>query len=40
MVYLLVDVCSSQAQTARRRLTRAEVDVVSRHSTWDLKPER
>lgn len=31
MFYLLVDVCGSGAQTARRRLTRAEVDVVSGH---------
>ncbi|XP_040004365.1 PMS1 protein homolog 1 isoform X2 [Xiphias gladius] len=31
MLYPLVDVSSSQALTARRRLTRAEVDVVSTH---------
>lgn len=32
MVNLLVDVYSSRAQTARRRLSRAEVDVVSSYS--------
>lgn len=32
MVNLLVDVYSSGAQTARRRLSRAEVDVVSSYS--------